>query len=87
MEAALLHNLEGFIAVAITHQLTLTVLSDAFAVCRLDASAAVFAVTTFDTDYLLVNGEKWGSPDYSEAAFSIFFGSTATYRKTTSCSF
>jgi hypothetical protein len=32
---------EGFIAVPITHRLTLTVLPDTFAVCRLDAVAAV----------------------------------------------
>jgi hypothetical protein len=32
---------EGSIAVPITHQLTLTILPDTFAVCRLDADAAV----------------------------------------------
>jgi hypothetical protein len=37
---------EGFIAVPITHHLTLTVLPDPLAVCRLDAAAAVPAWAT-----------------------------------------
>lgn len=37
---------EGFIVVPITHQLTLTILPDTFAVCRLDAGAAVPAWAT-----------------------------------------
>lgn len=37
---------EGFIAVPITHRLTLTVLPDTFAVCRLDAGSAVPAWAT-----------------------------------------
>ena len=37
---------EAFIAVPITHQLTLTLLPDTFAVCRLDADAAIPAWAT-----------------------------------------
>jgi len=37
---------EGFIAVPITHRLTLTVLADTFAICRLDAHAAIPAWAT-----------------------------------------
>lgn len=37
---------EGFIAVPVTHHLTLTTLPDTFAICRLDAGAAVPAWAT-----------------------------------------
>jgi hypothetical protein len=42
---------EGFIAVPITHQRALTILPDTFAVCRLDADAAVLPWATTGSFY------------------------------------
>jgi hypothetical protein len=47
-QAIIVQGGEGFIAVPITHQLTLTILPDSFAVCRLDADTAVPTWATSD---------------------------------------